>query len=88
MITPEVISEDLAEQLRQAFLRPLQTFAAWIDVPDAHRDTWVLAPTSATRLDLRATPKDSSCLMCCPLQVDEALGRAGIEFNNVEAVNP
>jgi hypothetical protein len=88
MITPGVIVEYVAKQLLQAFLRALQTFAVWIDIPDGDRDGWVLGPSSATCLNLRPTAKDSPCLVCCPLQVDEALGRAWIELNDVEALDP
>jgi hypothetical protein len=83
-----VFGEDLAEELLQAFFRPQQTFAVRIDVSDGDRDGWVVAPPSATRLDLRPTAEDSPCLVCCPLQVDVPLGLGGIELDNVDTVDP
>lgn len=80
--------EDLAKQLLQPFLRSPKTFAVWIDIPHGDRDSPVLAPSSATRLDRRPSSQDSPCLVCCPLQVDEALRPGGIELNDVEAVDP
>jgi hypothetical protein len=53
VITPEVVCEYLAKQLLEPFLRTLQTLAVWIDIPDGHRDGWVLGFSSTTGLNSR-----------------------------------
>ena len=85
---PEMIGENEAKKLLQSFLGPLQTPAVWIDVPDGHRDGGIPGPSRATCLDPCPAAENSSCLVCCPLQVDEALGGAWIELRDVDAVNP
>ena len=88
MITPEPIGEYDVKQLLQTFLGPLQAPALCIDIPDGDRDGPVLRPSSGACLNPRPTAEDPPRLVCCPLQVDETLGRAWIDLDDVEAVNP
>jgi hypothetical protein len=83
-----MIGEHVTKKLLEALLGSLQAPTVWVDIPDGHDDSSVIGSSRATGFDLRPTAKHSSCLVCCPLQVDEALGRAWVELDDVEAVNP
>jgi hypothetical protein len=87
-IRPGLICEHLAEELLEACFRSLAAVAVRIDVPDGHPHGEVLRPSGRVVVDLGTPAEDSSCLVCCPLQVDQVLGRARIDVDDVLTVDP
>src|SRR4051794_31173020 len=76
------------EQLLEALFGTLQTFAVRVDVRHGDRDPRVFRSPSAPGLDPGATAEDAPGLVCCPLEIDEPLGRQPIELGDIDAFDP